>query len=170
MKVFIIVAMTTDRLIGKDGAMPWHDRDDLQHFKRTTSGHAVLMGRKTFESIGRPLPNRRNIVLTRNPAGCAAKYPQPPQGDDTAATSLAFVDSLDAALAMCRKRAEQKAFVIGGAELYTLALPRADAMIVTRMEGDYEGDTYFPAIDEAAWKETGVDPAFPRAMYYERAR
>ncbi len=168
MKVIIIVAMASDRLIGRDGAMPWHDRDDLRHFKRTTIGHAVIMGRRTWESIGRPLPERRNIVLTRKKEACGAQYPQSPRSGEASMTSLDFVDSLEAALALCRERGEEKAFVIGGAQVYSAALPIADAMIITRMEGEYEGDTWFPRYDPAAWKETGVDSEFPRAVHFER--
>ena len=149
MKTIIIVAMTPDRLIGKDGGLPWHEPADLKHFKRTTTGHAIIMGRKTFDGIGKPLPKRRNIVITRNkdcPSDSAQTEPS------TSATSLDFVHSLEEAFALCRRRCEEKAFVIGGAQVYALALPVVDEMIVSYMDKiDVSGDTFFPVWDPDAW-------------------
>ncbi len=160
MRIIIIVAMTPDRVIGKDGRLPWHVPGDLKFFKRTTTGHAVIMGRKTFESIGKPLPGRRNIVLTRG--GGLEDTPEKP--------SINVVRSLKQALALCRERDEQKAFVIGGGQVYTLALPVADEMIVTHIDDPTaSGDTYFPAWDQRGWQCTGVvDEAFPAALRYVR--
>lgn len=158
MTITIIVAMTKDRLIGKAGRLPWRLPEDLKFFKRTTTGHAVVMGRKTFESIGRPLPERRNIVLTR-----AADYPAPPGID--------LVHSLDAALALCRRRRETRAFIIGGEALYAEALPIADEMIITHVVPDapLTGDAFFPAWNEDAWDRVGpVEPAYPAAIRYRR--
>ncbi|MFQ5428752.1 MAG: dihydrofolate reductase [Phycisphaerae bacterium] len=158
MTITIIVAMTKDRLIGKAGRLPWRLPEDLKFFKRTTTGHAVVMGRKTFESIGRPLPERRNIVLTR-----AADYPAPPGID--------LVHSLDAALALCRRRRETRAFIIGGEALYAEALPIADEMIITHVvpEAPLTGDAFFPTWNEDAWDRVGpVEPAYPAAIRYRR--
>jgi dihydrofolate reductase len=163
MRVILIVAMTRDGLIGRDGRMPWHDSEDLRHFKRTTTGHAVIMGRKTYESIGKPLPGRRNIVLTR------AAPPTSLTALD-ANTTLDYAASLEDALAICRDQSEEKVFVIGGAEVYRDALPRADELIVTWMPGEgLPGDTFFPAWNPAEWTE-GVphDAQFPRALCYTR--
>jgi dihydrofolate reductase len=154
MQTIIIVAMTPDRLIGKEGGLPWHEPEDLKHFKRTTTGHAVIMGRKTFDSIKRPLPGRRNIVVTRNASFA------PPQNDATGqvgaahpTTSLDIVHSLDEALDLCRRRAEEKAFVVGGAQIYEQALAVADEMIVTLIpREDLGGDTYFPQWREDDWE------------------
>jgi dihydrofolate reductase len=129
-KLSIIVAKANNNVIGKDNALPWRLPEDLAFFKRTTTGHPVVMGRKTFESIGRPLPNRRNIVVTRNPAWMAAGV--------EAAASLAL------ALDLCAGQPE--VFVIGGAQLYVEALARADRLIVTEIQRDYEGDAFFPVI------------------------
>ncbi len=141
MTTILIVAMTRDGLIGKDGHLPWHEPDDLKHFKRTTTGHAIIMGRRTWESIGRPLPERRSIVVTRTKG--------------YAAIGADVVDSLDAALQMCRSRNEDKAFIIGGAELYRAALPVVDEMMVTWIERtSLVGDTYFPTWNPADWNCT----------------
>ena len=160
MRTIIIVAMTPDRVIGKDGRLPWHVPGDLKFFKRTTTGHAVIMGRKTFESIGKPLPDRRNIVMTRGEG----------PADASATASIDVVRSLEQALALCRERSEQKAFVIGGGQIYALALPVADEMIVTHIdEPTAAGDTYFPVWNQHEWQCTGaVDEAFPLAIRYVR--
>jgi len=160
MRTIIIVAMTSDRVIGRDGRLPWHVPGDLKFFKRTTMGHAVIMGRKTFESIGKPLPGRRNIVMTRG-EGLA---------DVPATPSIDVVRSLEQALALCRDRDERKAFVIGGGQIYALALPVADEMIVTHVEDPtVVGDTHFPIWHQREWQCTGaVDEAFPSALRYVR--
>jgi dihydrofolate reductase len=170
MKTIIIVAMTRDRVIGKDGRIPWHDSEDLKHFKRVTTGHAVIMGRKTFESIGKPLPGRRNIVLTR---GGNAETPKCRNAEfGNAAGSLDFVGSLDEGLRLCRKRNEEKAFIVGGGQVYAQALAIADEMIVTWVGGEnISGDTFFPEWDLAEWTEAPpTDPTFPRAITYRRGR
>lgn len=132
--------MTPDRLIGRGGKLPWHEPEDLKFFKQTTTGHAIIMGRKTFDSVGRPLPHRRNIVITRDKAWRA-------DGVDV-------VHSLDAALDLCRTRNEAKIFIVGGAEIYALALPVADEMLITFVDRrDLTGDTYFPQWNLADWIE-----------------
>ena len=135
----LIVAWARGGVIGKDGELPWHEPEDLAYFKRVTMGHAILMGRKTFESIGRPLPGRRNIVLSRDPSfrapGCEVHT------------------DLEAALASARET-DACPFVIGGAGIYQLALPRATTLHVTEIDAEVEGDTHFPDFDEADWLES----------------
>jgi len=134
----LIVARARNGVIGRGGTLPWHLPEDLRHFKRTTFGHPIVMGRRTWQSIGRALPGRRSIVLTRNPRWSAP-------GCETAA-------SLAQALAMCEGAAE--VFVIGGAAVFAEALPQAQRLFVTEIDADFEGDTFFPPIDPAAWRET----------------
>ncbi|MBI2306841.1 MAG: type 3 dihydrofolate reductase [Rhodocyclales bacterium] len=156
----LIAAMDRDRLIGRDNALPWHLPEDLRHFKATTLGKPVIMGRKTWESLGRPLPGRRNIVISRNAAYQAV-------GAELAA-------SLEAALALCAEAEE--AFVIGGAELYRQALPLAQRLYLTEIDGSHDGDAWFPEFPADEWREaarethtsaTGLGYAFVR---YERVR
>jgi dihydrofolate reductase len=153
--VSLIAAMARNRVIGAGTRLPWHLPADLQRFKRLTMGAPVIMGRKTHESIGRALPGRRNIVITRRPGaswdGCEV------------------AGSLDAALAAARDTPE--VFVIGGAELYRLALPRADRLYLTLIDAEYPGDTLFPEFDPADWRETAREPGSGFAFVtYERAR
>ena len=136
-RLTLIVARARNGVIGRDGALPWRLPEDLAHFKRTTMGHPIVMGRKTWESIGRPLPGRRSIVVSRQPG--------------FEATGAEVAESLDAALALCA--GAEEVFVIGGAQLYAEALPRADRLIVTEIDADFEGDTHFPATDPALWRE-----------------
>ncbi len=137
MTVNLIVAMAKNRVIGVDNKMPWHLPADFAWFKRHTLGHPVVMGRKTFESIGKPLPGRRNLVVSRNP--------------DWHAMGCDVFNSLDAALASASAAAE--IFVIGGASLYVAALQTADRLYVTEVDATLEGDTYFPALDGMQWHE-----------------
>ena len=136
----LIVATDNASGIGIRNTLPWKLPEDLAHFKRTTTGHPILMGRKTFESIGRPLPNRRNIVISRNPDWQH-------EGVETVASLQAALDLPDAA----------DVFVIGGAEIYRLALPLADRLIVTEIGQHFECDAFFPPIDPACWIETARD-------------
>lgn len=138
MNISMIAAMAQDRVIGKDNQMPWHLPADLAHFKRVTLGKPVLMGRKTFESIGRPLPGRRNLVISRNP--------------DYRADGVEVVDSVDAALALLATGDRvDELMVIGGGHLYAELLPRADRLYLTRIDLVVEGDTRFPAFSDAEW-------------------
>lgn len=132
----IVVAVAENGGIGKDNQLLWHLPDDLKHFKRLTLGHPVLMGRKTYASIGRPLPGRRNLVLTR----------------DTAfrAEGVEVVHSVEEAL---QKAGGQRVFVIGGAEVYALLLPLADEMYLTQVQASPAADTFFPAFDKGRWQE-----------------
>ena len=136
-RITLIVARARNGVIGRDGKLPWQLPDDLAFFKRTTMGHPIVMGRRTWESIGRPLPGRRNIVVSRR-AGFLAG------GAET-------VPSLDEALRLCADT--EDVFVIGGAQLYAEALPRAGRLIVTEIDADFEGDTRWPAPDPAQWRE-----------------
>lgn len=117
--------------------MPWHISEDFRHFKEVTLGHSVVMGRKTYESIGRPLPRRRNIVITRN--------------SDLRIEGCEMAPSLETALAMCE--GEEEVFVIGGGEIYRQALPLAHKLYITHVSVSVEGDTRFPTIDPAVWHE-----------------
>lgn len=137
MKISLIVAMSSNRAIGLDGRMPWHLSADLRRFKRITLGKPILMGRKTHQAIGRPLPGRENLVVSR-----AIGY--------EAEGCLVFAD-IDAALAHCQDHEE--VFVIGGAELYRALLDRADCLYLTCIDQDFVGDTFFPEIDAKAWRE-----------------
>ncbi|MFV3350503.1 type 3 dihydrofolate reductase [Aeromonas veronii] len=138
MKISMIAAMAHDRVIGKDNQMPWHLPADLAHFKRVTLGKPVLMGRKTFESIGRPLPGRRNLVISRNP--------------DYQAEGIEVVGSVEAALALLASSEVEELMVIGGGHLYAEMLPSADCLCLTRIDLAVEGDTRFPAFDDGQWQ------------------
>jgi dihydrofolate reductase len=135
--VSIIAALADNGVIGRDGALPWHLPDDLRRFKVLTMGRPILMGRRTFESIGRALPGRRNLVLTHS----ARDFPD----------GIEPVASLAAALARCAGAAE--ICVIGGADVYAQALPLATHLELTRVHLDARGDVRFPAIDAAQWRE-----------------
>jgi dihydrofolate reductase len=137
-RITLIVARARNGVIGRGGTLPWRLPEDLAHFKRTTMGHPIVMGRRTWESIGRPLPGRRSIVVSRQP------------GFDAPGAEVAT--SLDAALALCADSPE--IFVIGGAQLYREALPRAQRLIVTEIDADFDGDADFPAPDPLQWRET----------------
>src|SRR5687767_10627446 len=131
----LVAAMDRDRGIGRDGALPWHLPDDLKRFKRLTTGHAILMGRKTAASLGRALPNRRNLVLTRSGV-------VPFDG-------MEAVASLDAAMAL----AGGVLFVIGGGEVYALALPFATRLELTLVDATLPADAWFPELDAGDWRE-----------------
>ncbi|NYT65733.1 dihydrofolate reductase [Alcaligenaceae bacterium] len=143
--VQLVVAYADNRVIGRDNALPWRLPSDLAHFKRTTMGCPIIMGRNTWESLGRPLPGRPNLVVTRNPA-----YPA------SGATTYA---SLDDALAACKDAA--KVCVIGGQQLFDLALTIADEVVATEIHADVDGDTYFPPLDSTIWQETSRQPQMP---------
>ena len=137
MKITLIAAIAENRVIGRAGALPWHLPDDLRRFKRRTVGHAVVMGRRTFESLGGPLPDRRAIVITRR--------------SDLIARGATVAHSLDDALETARGWNEREVFILGGAEIYALALPLADRLELTVVHADFDGDTFFPELDLAAW-------------------
>ena len=144
-RVCIVAALARNRTIGRRNRMPWHLPEDLKRFKQLTLGHAVVMGRKTFESIiatlGKPLPLRDNIVITRSPdwncAGCL------------------IVHSLEAALVAAAR--SRDVFVIGGAEIYALAMPVAKRLYLTEIDCEFDGDTFFPEFDRSRWREISRD-------------
>ena len=140
-KLALIAAMARNRVIGRDNAMPWHLPEDLSYFKATTLGKPIVMGRKTFDSLGRPLPGRTNIVVSRQP-------------DLTLEGAQVFA-SIDAALSAARQQAQadgvDEVMLIGGDNLYRQTLERADRIYLTRIESEPEGDAWFPAFDEQAW-------------------
>lgn len=139
----MIVARSRNHVIGRDNQMPWKISADLQFFKRVTMGHPVIMGRKTWESIGRPLPGRRNIVVSRN-----ANYPL---------TGAELVGSLDEALRSLNEF--ERVFVIGGEQLFKQAFDKADRLYITEIDLDIEGgDTFFEVPNESAWKEVERTP------------
>lgn len=139
-RVVLIAARARNGVIGNRSALPWHLPEDLAHFKRSTLGHCIIMGRRTWDTLGRPLPGRRNIVITRNDRWHAP-------GAERAA-------DLDDALKHCPP--EQVAFLIGGGEIYAEALARGrvDTILLTEIDAEFEGDTRFPPLDPACWRET----------------
>ncbi|WP_322996936.1 dihydrofolate reductase [Castellaniella sp.] len=141
----LVVAYTDNRIIGHDGGMPWHLPGDLAHFKRSTLGHPILMGRKTWLSLGRPLPGRRNLVLTRD-----AEFK---------ATGAECFGSLETALATCPEA--ECVCVIGGEQIFKLALPLADELIATEIHAQINGDTWFPPLPDGQWQETERQPQAP---------
>lgn len=136
-RVSVIAALAKNRVIGIENRLPWRLPEDLAHFKALTLGHPIVMGRKTFESLGRPLPGRTNIVITRNP--------------DYRAEGVRVADSIPAALALCAGADE--VFFIGGAELYAQAIPLADRLYLTEVDTEVAGDAWFPVYDTDAFQE-----------------
>ena len=137
MLISIIVAMDEQGVIGFNGDLPWHLSADLQHFKKITMGHPIMMGRKTHESIGRPLPGRENIVITRN--------------ENYAAEGCTVLHSPDEAFDHCKNK--QEVIIMGGAELYKQTLEQTARLYLTEIHARVEGDTFFPEFDRGEWKE-----------------
>ena len=170
MQVSMIVAMAANRAIGKDGQMPWHLPADLKHFKDTTLGCPVIMGRKTFESIlislGKPLPGRKNIVITRDAGYANAPVAQPHAGKfdlattPEAALAAAFrpAASIELPAPRVSSQVTNAVFVIGGAEIYRAMLPLARRIIITEIKQPFEGDAFFPALDPNLWHEVSRRP------------
>jgi dihydrofolate reductase len=158
-RIYLVAAVAANRIIGANGQLPWHLPEDLKHFKQLTLGHPVIMGRRTWESLGRALPGRENIVVTGTPG-----YEAP---------GAAVATSLQAALALCY--GETVVFVIGGTRLFEAALPLADRLVMTEIHRDYQGDTWFPPYDRSRWREaqreahTGADGTKFDFVLYERA-
>lgn len=138
MKISLIVAMSSNRAIGLDGQMPWHLSADLKRFKQITMGHPIIMGRKTYAAIGKPLPGRTNIIVSRNPA-------YKPDG-------CIVVDNVEAAINHACRLSDE-VFVIGGATLYEATLPIANTLYITQINREFEGDTFFPEFDLKQWLE-----------------
>ncbi|MFN8346457.1 MAG: dihydrofolate reductase [Spirosomataceae bacterium] len=141
MLITLIVATAQNGVIGRDNQLIWHLPDDLKQFKRLTMGHPIIMGRKTFESIGKPLPNRTSIVITRS--------------KEWFAEGILIVNSVEEAVKTAQKTGADETFVIGGAEIYRLTLPMADKIYLTEVQADFEGDAYFTISDSENWQETG---------------
>jgi dihydrofolate reductase len=137
-RLYLVVAIASNGVIGANGTLPWRLPEDLKHFKRVTMGHPVIMGRRTWESLKGPLPGRENIVVSRR-----AGYEAP---------GAHVASSLAGALALCHDA--PVACVIGGTSLFAESLPIADGLIITEIHKDYEGDTWFPEWDRSAWKVT----------------
>ena len=142
MDLTVIAAVAENGVIGRDGDLPWHLSSDLKRFKRLTMDKPILMGRKTWESIGRPLPGRKSIVISRQ------------AGYDPGFEEVAIATNLDEALAQARalENIGEEIFVIGGARIYEMSLPRADRMIITRVHTEVEGDVWFPEVDWNSWQ------------------
>jgi dihydrofolate reductase len=140
MRLSLIWAMTRNRVIGRDNALPWRLPDEMRHFMRTTLGHTVIMGRRNFEAMmGKPLPRRTNIVLSRDPSFVA--------------NGAVVVRTLDEAIEKARDAGDDEAMVVGGAQIYALALPKADRLYFTLLHTELDGDTFFPEFDETQWRE-----------------
>lgn len=164
----VIVAAAQNGVIGRNNALPWHLPKDLAYFKRVTMGKPIVMGRKTFESIGRPLPGRSNIIITRN---C-----------DFQADGVKVVTSLEEALQLAADIAlidgVEELVVIGGAQIYQAAIPRANRLYITEVHAEVQGDTYLPAVDWSQWREVarerhmaaGANPYDYSFVVYERVR
>jgi dihydrofolate reductase len=140
--ISIIAAIANNRVIGINNTLPWHLPEDLKRFRALTMGHHIVMGRKTFESLGRLLPGRNTVIVSRNqnylvPGALAAR-------------------SLEAALAACGN--DKEVFVIGGAQLYREALSRADRLYLTEITADFDGDAHFPEVDTSVWKQVSREP------------
>lgn len=146
MSITLIAAVARNRVIGKDGGLPWRLPADLKFFKRTTTGHPLVMGRRTFESLGEPLPNRTNIVISRRP--------------DYRPEGAIVARSLTEGIAEARRR-DAEVFIGGGEEIFRLSLPLADRMILTWIDEDFEGDTRFPEFDPAEWREVSREEHQP---------
>jgi len=145
MRLAMIAAQSQNRVIGNNNKLPWYLPEDLKYFKRVTLGKPIIMGRKTFESIGRPLPGRTNIIITRNPDwthdGAGVRVVHSLQQAIELAESLALVNGFEESL------------VIGGAEIYALALPQADRLYLTQVHAEVQGDAHFPPLDPSQWQE-----------------
>ena len=137
--IYLLAAVARNRIIGCDNKMPWHLPEDLKHFKQLTLGHIVIMGRKTYESIGKPLPERINIVITRQPMFSAA--------------NTIVVTSIEAALQACTPYPDKKRFVIGGSEIYQQTLAISQRLYLTEIQKDFVGNRYFPVFDRNEWSE-----------------
>jgi dihydrofolate reductase len=143
MKIALVAALSANRVIGRDNTLPWHLPGDLQYFKRITMGKPLLMGRKTYESIGRPLPGRTNIVLTRNP--------------HFAASGIVVVASPESALQLARQEEAEELMVIGGETVYREMLPLAQRLYLTEVHAHVDGDAFFPEFDASVWQELQRD-------------
>ena len=146
MKIIIISAVAKNGVIGRsNGEMPWHVKEEFQHFKNTTLGFPIVMGRKTFETLGKPLKGRLNIILTNR------------KGINYPFEDVKIFHSLNEAYSFCQKENYEKLFVIGGGEIYRQAMDSADEMLISYMNFEAEGDVFFPNIDDEKWKVESTD-------------
>lgn len=141
MIVSAVVAISLNHAIGKNNELLWHLPADLKHFKQITTGHTIIMGRKTYDSIGKALPNRRNIIITRK--------------TDLQIPGVEVTNSIEEALELCAQ--EREVFIIGGAEIYKSALARTNRIYLTTVQATYDADAYFPEIDRNEWEETEIE-------------
>ena len=151
MKINIIVAVASNGIIGGENKLLWHLPADMKYFRNLTTNHTIIMGRKTYDSIGKPLPNRTNIVISRNPNYVI-------EGCITATSLKSAVEKAQEVYEQNTEEAEQKIYIIGGAQIYKLALPMADCLYLTEVKEGFSGDTYFEKIDKSAWHETARVP------------
>lgn len=142
MKVTAIAAMSKNRVIGSNNGIPWYLQEDFRFFKRTTLNHPIIMGRKTFESIGKPLPKRTNMVVTKNPFYISS--------------GIVILHSLEAALEMANNHGEEEVFIIGGGTIYQQSLPFLDSIYLTEVQTELEGDTFFPELNFNNWKVSEI--------------
>ncbi len=158
--IISIIAAVAEKnyVIGSKNKLIWHLPEDLRRFKKLTYGHHIIMGRKTFESLPKPLPGRVNLILTRDKSYSVANE------------NCFVFNSLDSALRFCRKNNESEVFVIGGSQVYKLALPLADKLYLTWVKGDFSGDAYFPKFDFDSWVLVDKQdfPSFSFAVYKRR--
>jgi len=136
LNISIIVATSKNNVIGVNNQLPWHLPADLKYFKSLTNGHSIIMGRKTYDSIGRPLPNRENIIITRD--------------KNYSSVELVIKHSIEEAIQHCN--GQEEVFIIGGSEIYGQSIPLANKLYITEVLHDFEGDTFFPEINEQEWK------------------
>jgi dihydrofolate reductase len=146
MTVTIVAAIAANGVIGREGNLPWRLPADLRHFRRLTTGHVLIMGRRTYESIGHPLPGRTTVVVSRGLASEPAGGSQP--------AAILTADGVEAAVALGLE-IDEEVFVVGGAQVYAAALDIADRMVLTLVDSHPNGDTWFPPVDWASWRETG---------------
>jgi dihydrofolate reductase len=154
MRISLIVAMDEKRGIGHKGILPWRLSDDLKRFKQLTMGHHLIMGRKTFESVGRVLPGRTTIVVSRKPSPPNLLPHTAGEGKERG-VGLLFASSLERALDLARAYGENEVFICGGGEIYAQALPLADRIYLTVVHITAEADVFFPELDTSAWREIG---------------
>ena len=168
MKLALIVAVAQNRVIGRDNKLPWYLPNDLKYFKQTTLGKPVIMGRKTYESIGKPLPGRTNIVITR-------QTDYQPEGVKVVSS---VEDAIQVAENVCLIDGQEEAMVMGGAEIYGLTLPHCERLYLTEVHAEVEGDAWFPEYDKSEWAEVtredfkaeGPNPFDYSFVVYERAK
>lgn len=159
--ISLIVALSNNHVIGRDGDLPWHLSEDLRRFKKLTMGHTIVMGRKTYESIGRALPGRTSVIITRQTDFLTTADVTTTLSPASDSTKVKTASTLETVLAI--STTDEEIFVIGGAQIYELALPHADRLYLTRIHANIEGDTYFPEIDWEEWacvEDSGVQTSF----------